>query len=86
MPTRQATRSASGGDIRTTKRSVGSCATPHNCVRTRNATVVAETDMDFVVLGQREFVGLLDEVSGFAREMLAGVAKRLREADASRVQ
>src|SRR5450759_346936 len=29
----------------------------------RNATVVADTDMELVVLGQREFAGLLDEVS-----------------------
>ena len=48
----------------------------------RNATVVAETDMELVVLGQREFAGLVDEVPGFARKMLAGMAKRLREADA----
>jgi len=47
----------------------------------RNATVVAETDMELVVLGQREFAGIIDEVPGFARKMLAGMAKRLREAD-----
>ena len=52
----------------------------------RNATVVAETDMDLVVLGQREFAGIVDEVPGFARKMLAGMAKRLREADARSVQ
>jgi CRP/FNR family transcriptional regulator, cyclic AMP receptor protein len=48
----------------------------------RNATVVADTDMELVVVGQREFAGLLDEVPGFARKMLAGTAHRLREADA----
>ena len=52
----------------------------------RNATVVAETDMELVVLGQREFAGIIDEVPGFARKMLAGMAKRLREADARSVQ
>ncbi len=52
----------------------------------RNATVVAETDMELVVLGQREFAGIVDEVPGFARKMLAGMAKRLREADARSVQ
>jgi len=48
----------------------------------RNATVVADTDMELVVLGEREFAEMLDEVPGFARKMLAGAAHRLREADA----
>jgi CRP-like cAMP-binding protein len=52
----------------------------------RNATVVADTDMELVVLGQREFAGLIDEVPGFARKLLAGMAHRLREADARSVQ
>jgi len=52
----------------------------------RNATVTAETDMELVVLGQREFAGLIDEVPGFARKLLAGMAKRLRDADARSVQ
>jgi CRP/FNR family transcriptional regulator, cyclic AMP receptor protein len=52
----------------------------------RNATVVAVTDMELVVVGQREFAGLLDEVRGFARKMLAGTAHRLREADARAIQ
>ena len=52
----------------------------------RNATIVADTEMELVVLGQREFAGLLDEVPGFARKMLAGTARRLREADARAIQ
>jgi CRP-like cAMP-binding protein len=52
----------------------------------RNATIVAETDMELVVLGQREFAGIIDEVPGFARKLLAGMAQRLREADAKSVQ
>ena len=52
----------------------------------RNATVTAETDMELVVLGQREFAGLIDEVPGFARKLLAGMAHRLRDADARSVQ
>jgi CRP-like cAMP-binding protein len=52
----------------------------------RNASVVAETPMELVVLGQREFAGILDEVPGFARKLLAGLAHRLREADAKSVQ
>ena len=52
----------------------------------RNATVIAETPMELVVLGQREFAGILDEVPGFARKLLAGLAHRLRESDAKSVQ
>jgi CRP/FNR family cyclic AMP-dependent transcriptional regulator len=52
----------------------------------RNATVVADTDMELVVVGRREFATLLDEVFGFARKMLAGTAHRLREADARAIQ
>lgn len=52
----------------------------------RNATVIAEGDMELVVLGQREFAGLIDEVPGFARRLLAGMAHRLRELDAKAVQ
>ena len=52
----------------------------------RNATVVADTDMELVVVGQRQFAGLLDEVPGFLRKMLAGTAHRLREADARAIE
>jgi CRP-like cAMP-binding protein len=52
----------------------------------RNATVTADSDMELVVLGQREFAGLIDEVPGFARKLLAGMAHRLRDADARSVQ
>jgi CRP/FNR family transcriptional regulator, cyclic AMP receptor protein len=52
----------------------------------RNATVTAISPMEVVVLGQREFGGLIDEVPGFARKLLAGMARRLREADAKSVQ
>jgi len=52
----------------------------------RNATVVAQTPMELLVLGQREFAALIDEVPGFAHKLLAGLARRLREADAKSVQ
>jgi CRP-like cAMP-binding protein len=48
----------------------------------RSATVVADTDMTVLVLGQREFTGLLDEVPGLAHKLLSTMAARLREADA----
>lgn len=52
----------------------------------RNATITAETPMELVVLGQREFSALIDEVPGFAHKLLAGLARRLRDNDAKTVQ
>jgi CRP/FNR family transcriptional regulator, cyclic AMP receptor protein len=52
----------------------------------RNASVIAETPMELLVLGQREFAALIDEVPGFAHKLLAGLARRLREQDAKSVQ
>ena len=48
----------------------------------RNATVVAETPMEVLVLGQREFAGVIDEVPTLAHKLLTSMAQRLREADA----
>lgn len=47
----------------------------------RSATVRADTDMTVLVLGQREFSGVIDEVPGLARKLLQSMAARLREAD-----
>jgi CRP/FNR family cyclic AMP-dependent transcriptional regulator len=47
----------------------------------RSATIVAETDMDLLVLEQRHFLGLLDTMPSLSRKMLAAMASRLREAD-----
>jgi CRP/FNR family cyclic AMP-dependent transcriptional regulator len=51
----------------------------------RSATVVAETPMELLVLGQREFSAILDEVPGLAHKLLSIMAGRLREADARAV-
>ncbi|HWW53570.1 MAG TPA: cyclic nucleotide-binding domain-containing protein [Acidimicrobiales bacterium] len=51
----------------------------------RSATVTAETPMTLLVLGQREFSGVLDEVPGIAHKLLATMAERLREADTKAV-
>jgi len=51
----------------------------------RNATAVAETPVELVVIGQREFAGLIDAVPGFARKLLSALASRLRAADMSEV-
>jgi CRP/FNR family transcriptional regulator, cyclic AMP receptor protein len=47
----------------------------------RTASVVAETDMKVLVLGQREFLGVLDDVPGLSYKLLRIMAGRLREAD-----
>jgi CRP/FNR family transcriptional regulator, cyclic AMP receptor protein len=50
--------------------------------RPRSATVESETDMDLLVLSQRQFNSLLQSVPSIARKMLAAMAGRLRESDA----
>jgi len=47
----------------------------------RSATVAATTDMKLLVLGQREFGGLLETLPGLAAKLLPSLAHRLREAD-----
>jgi CRP-like cAMP-binding protein len=47
----------------------------------RSASVIANTDMRVLVLGQREFVGVLDSIPGMASKLLTTMAQRLREAD-----
>lgn len=48
----------------------------------RTATVIAATPLTVLVLGQREFAGILDEVPGLAHKVLANLAKWIRELDA----
>jgi CRP-like cAMP-binding protein len=45
----------------------------------RTATVVADTPMELLVIGQREFAGLLDEVPGLAVRVLHNLAHRMVE-------
>jgi CRP-like cAMP-binding protein len=52
----------------------------------RNATILAETDVELLVLHRRAFNRLLDDLPGFARKLLAAVAGRLREADERSIQ
>ena len=47
----------------------------------RNATVTADTAMDLLVLGKREFSGLLDEAPDFRASILAALADRVRQKD-----
>lgn len=49
--------------------------------RPRSATVVSDTEMVLLVLGQREFNGVLEAVPALSRKLLAAMATRLRESD-----
>src|SRR5580704_3159497 len=48
----------------------------------RSATIVSETPMTLLVLEQRRFNGLLDEMPTLSRKLLVAMSQRLREADA----
>ena len=47
----------------------------------RSATVTAETDMDVLVLGSREFSSMVEKVPSVGRKVMAAVADRVREAE-----
>lgn len=47
----------------------------------RTATVVARTPLRVLVLGQREFAGVIDEVPGLAHKLLATLAGQIRTLD-----
>jgi CRP/FNR family cyclic AMP-dependent transcriptional regulator len=47
----------------------------------RTATVTAESPITVLVLGPREFSGVLDEVPLLAHKLLAALAARIRELD-----
>jgi CRP/FNR family cyclic AMP-dependent transcriptional regulator len=47
----------------------------------RTATVKTDTPSTLLVLGQREFSGVLDEVPALAHKLLISMAARLRESD-----
>ena len=47
----------------------------------RTATAMAQTPLTVLVLGPREFSGVLEEVPGLARKLLAALATKVRELD-----
>lgn len=47
--------------------------------RPRTATVVAETDLNILVVDERSFNALLDDVPGLARQLLHTVAERMAD-------
>jgi CRP-like cAMP-binding protein len=46
----------------------------------RSATVQATTDLDVLIVGPREFEAMM-EIPGFRNALLAGMSRRIREAD-----
>ncbi|MGH9026407.1 MAG: cyclic nucleotide-binding domain-containing protein [Acidimicrobiia bacterium] len=52
----------------------------------RTASVTADTDMSLLVLGQREFAGLVSTVPGLASKLMVALAHRLREADVKSIR
>lgn len=51
----------------------------------RTATVTTEEPTQLIVLGQREFAAVLDQVPPLAHKLLVSMAARLREADTKAV-
>lgn len=51
----------------------------------RNATITAITDLDVVLLGQREFTAALDTVTTLAHKLLVGQAKRIHSIDSGAI-
>lgn len=51
----------------------------------RTATVTADQPTQLIVLGQRQFMALLDQVPPVAHKLLVAMATRLREADSKAV-
>jgi len=47
----------------------------------RTATVIAATPMTVLVIGQREFAGVLDEVPGLAHKVMGSLAATIRQLD-----
>lgn len=47
----------------------------------RTATVICETDCELMLLSQRNFMGVLDEVPALAHKLLATLAGRIRDLD-----
>jgi CRP-like cAMP-binding protein len=47
----------------------------------RDATVTSESPMQLLVLDQRQFDGIMDQVPGLAHKLMIAMAERLREAD-----
>jgi CRP-like cAMP-binding protein len=48
----------------------------------RTASVVAETDLKVLVIGAREFAGIIDKVPSISHKLMRSLASKIRELDA----
>ena len=48
----------------------------------RTATVIAATDLTVLVIGAREFAGIVDEIPSIAHKLMKSLAIKVRELDA----
>lgn len=51
----------------------------------RSATIVADGDVELAIIGQREFMGVLDQIPAVSHKLLVSMAARLRDADSKAV-
>lgn len=47
----------------------------------RTATVICDTDCTFLLLDQRKFLGVIDDVPAIGHKLLASLASKIRELD-----
>jgi CRP/FNR family cyclic AMP-dependent transcriptional regulator len=75
-------------EVRRNKKKVASIG-PGTCVGElalldhgpRTASVVASTDMTVLVIGVREFAGIIDEIPSITHKLLKSLASKVRELD-----
>ena len=49
--------------------------------RPRTASVIADSDLKVLVIGAREFAGIVDEIPSIAHKLMKSLAARIRELD-----
>ena len=76
-------------EVRRNKRKVATIG-PGSCVgelalldhKPRTASVIAATDLTVLVIGAREFAGIVDEIPSIAHKLMKSLATKVRELDA----
>jgi len=75
-------------EVRRNKRKVATIG-PGSCVgelalldhKPRTASVLAATDLTVLVIGAREFAGIVDEIPSIAHKLMKSLASKVRELD-----
>jgi CRP-like cAMP-binding protein len=76
-------------EVRRNKRKVATIG-PGSCVgelalldhKPRTASVIAATDLTVLVIGAREFAGIVDEIPSISHKLMKSLATKVRELDA----